>query len=82
MDPIQAYRSLLEKKKQLETSVATSQGVLKSKEETFEKFKSDLQANFPGVKTLQDLEALLATTEKEIQAVVTTVQAECPELLA
>jgi hypothetical protein len=81
MDSIQTYKQLLEKKKSLETELATAQGSLKATEDSFEQFKVGVISSFPGMDTLSKLEAAQAEAVKKIEGDVAVVLEKCPGIL-
>ncbi len=78
---IDQAKVVLRRRQEFETSLTSTQAVLRSKEEAFEKFKKEVQQKFPGVNSLEDLQNLLKKNETELSQVLERIRVEAPELL-
>jgi len=74
------YKALLTKKKEADNKLTSTQAILTSKEQEYEKLVKKVFEKY-GVTTLEELKAMKVSKEQEISTALDAIKKECPELM-
>lgn len=81
MDPVAEYKSLITKKKELETKQVSLEATYKEKVAAEDRFKATLQSGY-GFSTREQLVALRDQKLAEVQSTVAAIKGKIPDLSA
>lgn len=77
---LEQYRTAVEKKKTIEADISKSQAVLEEKERAYQEACKEVFEKY-GVKSIEELKALMTSKAQEIKGVVEYLEKTYPEAL-